>query len=90
MQSEPAFRPHIVIADYHLDRNDCGLTAVARLRETWGGDLPAIVITADHSPTIAAASRSAGCEVLCKPVKAAELRALMVHLLRGQLASAAP
>ncbi len=29
-----------------------------------------------------------GCEVLCKPVKPAELRALMGHLLRAYVAAA--
>lgn len=73
--------PDIVLADYHLDRGECGLDAVARLRATLRADLPAIVVTADHSSAIADEARRAGCEILCKPVKPAELRALMSHLL---------
>lgn len=76
------FRPDIVLADYHLDSGDCGLDAVKRLRQRWGDDLPAIIITADHSRDIALAVEQAGCELLCKPVKPAELRVLMLHLLR--------
>ena len=50
MQDQPEFRPDLVIADYHLDRRECGLSAVTRLRGRWGAGLPALVITADHSP----------------------------------------
>lgn len=81
MRREPDFRPALVLADYHLDRRECGLAGVLRLREAWGQALPAIVVTADHSPQTAEDSRRAGCEVLCKPVKPAELRALMGHLV---------
>lgn len=76
------FRPDIVLADYHLDNGDCGLDAVQRLRMRWGESLPAIIITADHSADIADVVQRAGCELLCKPVKPAELRVLMLHLLR--------
>ncbi len=30
--NERGFRPDIVLADYHLDRGECGLEAVSRLR----------------------------------------------------------
>ena len=43
--------------------------------------IPAIIITADRSPAIADAARELDCELLLKPVKPAELRALMLHLL---------
>lgn len=75
------FMPDIVLADYHLDHGACGLDAVARLRSIHRASLPAIVVTADHSSAIAEHARRAGCEILCKPVKPAELRALMSHLL---------
>jgi len=77
----PGFRPDIVLADYHLDDDGCGLDAVARLRAALGSNLPAIVITADHSSAIADRAGKGGCEILLKPVKPAELRALMTHLL---------
>jgi CheY-like chemotaxis protein len=78
---ESGFRPAILLVDYHLDDGTCGLTAVARLRLAMGEESVAgIVITADHSPSVSDASRFAGCELLLKPVKPAELRALMRHL----------
>jgi len=73
--------PDILLVDYHLDGRKCGLDTVARLRETANEDIPAIVITADYSAQTNEKVRAAGCEILLKPVKPAELRALMQHLL---------
>lgn len=80
--SEPRFRPDIVLADYHLERGECGLEAVEWLRSASSYELPAVIITADHSDTVSDAVRRENCEILYKPVKPAELRALMQHLLR--------
>lgn len=74
------FEPAIILADYHLDHGRLGTQAVAHVRHAHGG-IPAIVITADHSVDVATHAAASGCEVLCKPVRPAELRALMLHLL---------
>jgi two-component system, sensor histidine kinase len=76
-----AFRPDVILADYHLDDGRNGLDAVHALRLAAGRVIPAIIITADHSPVIADAARELDCELLLKPVRPAELRALMQHLL---------
>ena len=74
--------PDIVLADYHLDRGACGVVAIERVRDALADpELPAVIITADHSPAIADKVRAGGCELLLKPVKPAELRALMHHLV---------
>lgn len=73
--------PSIILADYHLDNDECGLTGVARLRTAWKEDIPAIVITADHGVQSAQDVKAASCELLRKPIRPAELRALMRHLL---------
>jgi len=73
--------PAIILADYHLEDDECGLTGVARLRSAWNTQIPAIVITADHGTQPASAVKAADCELLCKPIRPAELRALMQHLL---------
>lgn len=75
------FRPDLIVADYHLDSGDRGIDAVKTLRARWGDGLPAIIVTADHSTEVAETVREAGCELLCKPLKPAELRVLMLHLL---------
>jgi two-component system, sensor histidine kinase len=85
--AKKSFRPDIIVADYHLDRGTCGLTAVDRLRAaTADPALPAIVVTADHSAETADQVRAGACELLLKPVKPAELRALMLHLVSSAVA----
>ncbi|MDP1639746.1 MAG: hybrid sensor histidine kinase/response regulator [Hyphomicrobium sp.] len=75
------FRPDIILADYQLDDGRNGLDAMHALRLAMGASIPAIVITADRSSAIADAARELDCELLLKPVKPAQLRALMLHLL---------
>lgn len=79
--TEPDFRPLVILADFHLDHGESGLAAVARLRQARGAVTPAVVITADHSSEVADKVAAAGCELLRKPVKPAELRALLTHLV---------
>ncbi len=79
--AEPDFAPQIVLADYHLDAGVTGLDAIRAIRAHHGADVPAIVITADHSHDVTERVTKAGCEILRKPVRPAELRALMQHLL---------
>jgi signal transduction histidine kinase len=79
--ADPRYRPDLVIADYHLDYGECGLAGVRRMRAITSASLPAIIVTADHSEVIAAAVREAECELLRKPVRPAELRALMQYML---------
>ena len=74
-------RPDILLVDYHLDGGTSGITAIERLRAATGRTLPAIIITADHSTAPADQANAADCQILTKPVKPAELRALMSHLL---------
>lgn len=78
---EPEYHPDIILADYHLDGGDSGLTAVATLRDAKDTQIQAIVITADQSREASEAVAAAGCELLRKPVKPAELRALVTHLI---------
>jgi two-component system, sensor histidine kinase len=79
--SDPRYRPDIMLADYHLDYGETGLSAVQRMRAVCGAGLPAIIITADHGADIAQRVRLADCDILRKPVRPAELRALMQHLI---------
>lgn len=72
--------PDLLLVDYHLDEGT-GLDAIARFRIACGVDVPAIVVTADYSEETEARVAAAGIELLRKPVKPAELRAIMAHLL---------
>ena len=79
--ADPAFAPAIILADYHLDGGVLGVEAVARVRHARRGDVPAILITADRTEATSQAALDSRCEILHKPVRPAELRALMQHLL---------
>jgi len=73
-------RPDVLVLDYHLDAGDTGLDVLAALRGVLG-DVPAVVITADHSEAVRAAVHAADCHLLQKPLKPLALRALMARLL---------
>ena len=79
--SDTSWVPDLVIADQHLDDGDLGTVIVEQIRAFVGRPLPAILITADATETVIAAARAAGAEVIRKPLKPAQLRALMAHLL---------
>ena len=72
--------PDIVAADYHLDGNDVGTAAIEAVRAILP-DVPALVVTADHSAETVEAVRSAGALLLQKPVSPGRLRATVSHLL---------
>lgn len=82
IMSNAEFVPAIILADYHLDEGASGLDAVRQIRDLKGHDIPAILITADRTSETADAAKASNCEVLHKPVKPAELRALMQHLVK--------
>ena len=69
--------PDVIIADYHLDDGNDGLSLIAALRQDYGVALPAILITADRTPEIRAEAVAADVQVLNKPLKPAALRALL-------------
>ena len=76
-----SWRPDIVIADQHLDHGDLGSVTIGAVRDRLGANVPALIITADASDTLAGIVRASGIEMMRKPVKPAQLRALMAHLL---------
>jgi two-component system, sensor histidine kinase len=79
--------PDLVLADYHLDDGQTGLAALDEVRRCVGVSVPAVILTADRSPSVGGDVLAAGFELMHKPIKPAELRALMTYLL-GQRAAA--
>ncbi|MBR0691222.1 hybrid sensor histidine kinase/response regulator [Bradyrhizobium manausense] len=73
--------PDAVIADLHLDHGESGLSAIADIRQHLKLDTPAMIITADYSEKAAKEASRHGLEVLKKPIKPAEMRALLSFLL---------
>lgn len=78
-----AQQPDLLLLDYHLDGGHDGLQLRAQLQEQIG-DVPAIVITADHSDAVRNAVLAAGCHLLHKPVKPLALKSLMNRLLAAR------
>ncbi|MGO4573772.1 PAS domain-containing hybrid sensor histidine kinase/response regulator [Microvirga sp. 2TAF3] len=70
--------PDVIIADYHLDEGD-GLDLIKTLRWKTQVDTPAILATADRTPTVRDAATAMHVHVLNKPVKPAALRALLTQ-----------
>jgi CheY-like chemotaxis protein/two-component sensor histidine kinase len=71
--------PDIVIADYHLG-DGTGIDAIGLLRQRYGRDLPALVITADRSPEVRAEAEKHGIGLQQKPVRPAALRAYLAQV----------
>jgi signal transduction histidine kinase len=73
--------PDLVVADYHLDDGASGTAAIAALRARYGPDVPALVISGDHSAEVRTALKAAGMPFLPKPATPARLRAMMSYLV---------
>jgi CheY-like chemotaxis protein/anti-sigma regulatory factor (Ser/Thr protein kinase) len=66
--------PDVILADYHLGEGADGIAAIAALRARHG-PIPAMVVTADRTPEVAALCAAAGVSLMNKPVEPARLRA---------------
>ena len=86
--AQSADKPDIVVADYHLGDDRTGLDAIHAIRQLDMGQLPAIVVTADHSPSVHQRVLLANCQPMKKPVNPAELRSLMTYLINVEEAAA--
>jgi CheY-like chemotaxis protein len=78
--------PEAVIADYHLDDGN-GLDAIDALRGAAGAELPAVLVTADHSPGLREQAEARGVSLLNKPLKPAALRALLTQWRATRIAA---
>lgn len=72
--------PDLLLVDYHLDHGT-GLDAIETLTQAWEREIPAIVVTADHGREIEERLAANGLELMRKPVRPAELHALVAHML---------
>jgi Na+/proline symporter/CheY-like chemotaxis protein len=78
--------PEVIIADYHLDDGN-GLDAIAALRDAAGANLPAVLVTADHTPGLRDHAEAQDVSLLNKPVKPAALRALLAQWRATRIAA---
>ena len=71
--------PDLVIADYHL-ADGTGVEAIRHLRQHFGVDIPALLVTADRTPEVRAEAEKHGIAVQHKPVRPAALRAYITQI----------
>lgn len=71
--------PDLVLADLQLGQGPDGITVIDRLRTEWRRPVPAALITANREEDLKARCKEAGIDLLFKPVKPAQLRALIAQ-----------
>lgn len=83
--------PQLIITDYRLRGVETGHDVVARLRDEFNDDVPAIVITGDTAPERLREAAAGGHVLLHKPVSPQQLRERMAGALAtpGQAEAAA-
>ncbi|MCP2021807.1 UNVERIFIED_ORG: PAS domain S-box-containing protein [Pseudomonas reinekei] len=71
----------LLIADYHLDNDQNGVDAVARINARRASPVPAMMITANYSNELKQQIRELGHTLMHKPVRPMKLKTAMSHLL---------
>lgn len=74
-------RPDVILVDYHLKDGATGDQAIALLHAHFGAAIPAIMISADRGDPLKTQLAASGTPLLNKPVKPAQLRALLRTML---------
>lgn len=74
--------PDIILIDYHLNDGETGEATLAQLRAHFDAAVPAIMISADRGKELKARLDAQGTPLLNKPVKPAQLRALLRTMLK--------
>jgi CheY-like chemotaxis protein len=74
--------PDLIVADLRLAASTSGIDAVRRLRDEFGLDIPAIIVSGDTGTHADREARRAGLTLLPKPVLGEALRRAAVASLR--------
>ena len=77
---QDGWRPHLVITDHRLGGAFNGRQLIDALRQRWGADLPAAIMTGDTEDAELRQTRTDTLRVLYKPLRPAELRQVLVQL----------
>ena len=75
--------PALIISDHRLRDGETGMTAVSQLREAFGHQVPAMLVTGDTAPDRLGEVDASGLLVLHKPVSNTKLRAAIGGVLRA-------
>ncbi|RUO32796.1 PAS domain-containing hybrid sensor histidine kinase/response regulator [Aliidiomarina sanyensis] len=79
-QQNPA--PDGVLLDYQLGEHGDGLSLWHQLQDAWKKKVPGALVTAVRDPELKVRTRRAGLQFLAKPVRPAQLKALLQHMQR--------
>ena len=80
--------PDLIVSDYRLAGDDNGIDVVARLREEFNAQVPALLITGDTGMEQLQEAEESGLHVLHKPLNPSRLRALIANLRRERTRAA--
>ena len=75
-----AFRPDLLVLDYHLERGTTGLDVLKHLRAVEGLHVPVLMVSADASEQVRHEAEAEGCVFLRKPLKPLQLRSALRRL----------
>ncbi len=76
--------PDVIVSDFRLAGGCSGVEAIASLRQAFGAQIPALLITGDTAAETIQAIDASGLAVLHKPLRPAKLRAMLSYLLAGR------
>jgi signal transduction histidine kinase/CheY-like chemotaxis protein len=77
-------RPDLLVCDYRLPHGMTAIHVIKRMRELWGGELPAVVLTGDTARETLNEIHDSGAILLHKPIAPVRLRAMMYFALHGE------
>ncbi len=77
-------KPDLLVCDYRLPNGMTAIHVVQRMRELWGSELPAVVLTGDTASETLHEIHDSGAILLHKPIAPVRLRAMMYFALHGE------
>lgn len=78
---QAGLKPDVIIADHRLREHKIGADAIEMLRKRFGAAIPALLVSGDTTPELFRDARERQLVLLSKPVRAARMRAALLHLL---------
>jgi signal transduction histidine kinase/ActR/RegA family two-component response regulator len=79
--------PSVIISDYRLGPHERGTDVVKEIRRRLETNVPAVIVSADSIAASVDAVAAEGLHLLRKPLRAAQLRVLLHHLIVGASSS---
>ncbi len=82
-------RPDLLIVDYRLRGEQTGAHVITAMRQAFGRDLPAVIVTGDTAPARLREAQAVAAVLLHKPLDPVVLRHTLCSLLEARMASQA-